>query len=177
MNFRISFLILIFVFCHPLFLNAQQKVDSLVKIHSPVKASIYSAILPGAGQFYNHKYWKIPVIYGAMAGLGYLAKTNNSRYTDFKTAYRYRIDGDSGTTDNYTDIYTDNDLKLLRDYYRRNRDLSLIFIGLFYVLNIVDASVDAHLYYFDISDDLSLNLAPAVYSQGGIGICLGLKLR
>ncbi len=139
---------------------AGQSSDSLVKLHSPIKASLFSAILPGAGQVYNRKYWKIPVIYGAFAGLGYLAKWNNERYQIYRKAYRFRIDGNPLTTDEFEGRYSDSDLKLIRDYYRRNRDLSLIFATLVYVLNIVDASVDAHLFYFDVSDNLSMQLTP-----------------
>jgi TM2 domain-containing membrane protein YozV len=155
-----------------------QNTDSLVRIHSPVKASLLSAALPGAGQFYNRKYWKVPVIYAAFGGLGYLAKWNDNRYRTYRNAYRLRIDGDPSTTDDFTNLYSDNDLKLLRDYYRRNRDLTLIFTGLVYVLNIVDASVDAHLFYFDISDNLSLHIAPSLspYQPApSAGIFFGLK--
>jgi hypothetical protein len=128
--------------------------------HSPVKATLLSMALPGAGQFYNRKYWKIPVIYGAFAGLGYLVKFNDDRFQTYRKAYILRIDGKPETVDDFVDRYSDADLKTLRDFYRRNRDLSYIFAGLVYVLNIVDASVDAHLYYFDVSDDLSLRLDP-----------------
>lgn len=155
-----------------------QKSDSLIRNHSPVKASVYSTLLPGAGQVYNRKYWKVPVIYAAFAGLGYLAKWNDDKYDIYRTAYRFRIDGNPETVDHFTDVYSDNDLKLLRDYYRRNRDLSLIFAGLVYVLNIVDASVDAHLFYFDVSDNLSMNIVPSVipYHRHALtGINIGLR--
>lgn len=173
------FALLFFTVTHflPLCSNAQN-TDSLVRSHSPVRASVYSAILPGAGQIYNRKYWKVPVIYAAFAGLGYLAKWNDDRYDTYRTAYRFRVDGNPETVDGFTEVYSDNDLKLLRDYYRRNRDLSLIFAGLVYVLNIVDASVDAHLFYFDVSDNLSLNISPSVipYRRSALtGINLGFK--
>ncbi len=160
------------------FCSYAQNTDSLARSHSPVKASLYSALLPGAGQVYNRKFWKVPVIYAAFAGLGYLAKWNDDRYDTYRTAYRFRVDGNPETVDGFTEVYSDNDLKLLRDYYRRNRDLSLIFAGLVYVLNIVDASVDAHLFYFDVSDNLSFNIAPEVYPDRhhpSAGICLKLK--
>jgi hypothetical protein len=155
-----------------------QPADSLLTRHSPAKASLLSAVLPGAGQVYNRKYWKVPVIYAAFAGLGYLAKWNHDRYDTFRSAYRFRVDGNPETTDDFTDLYSENDLKLLRDYYRRNRDLSLIFAGLVYVLNIVDASVDAHLFHFDVSDNLSMNLTPTVVPFAPkplTGINLGFK--
>lgn len=178
MSLRLTLLLFFFVaFCLPIS-SYSQNTDSLVRSHSPVKATVYSALLPGAGQVYNRKYWKVPVIYAAFAGLGYLAKWNDDRYDTYRTAYRYRIDGNPETIDNFTDVYSDTDLKLLRDYYRRNRDLSLIFAGLVYVLNIVDASVDAHLFYFDVSDNLSMNITPSVvpYNKTTLtGVNLSLK--
>lgn len=178
MAFRQSTLLFCAVILSFPFYSYSQNIDSLVRSHSPAKASLLSAALPGAGQVYNRKYWKVPVIYAAFAGLGYLAKWNDNRYDTYRTAYRFRVDGNPETVDNYTEIYSDNDLKLLRDYYRRNRDLSLIFAGLVYVLNIVDASVDAHLFYFDVSDNLSMNISPGImpYHRTSLtGINIGLK--
>ncbi|MBL0341749.1 MAG: hypothetical protein IPP71_12895 [Bacteroidetes bacterium] len=87
--------------------NAQVSKDSLSMRHSPTKASVLSAILPGAGQAYNHKYWKIPIIYAGFAGLGYLVKINNDDYKIYKEAYRFRLDGDESTTDSFVGIYSD----------------------------------------------------------------------
>ncbi len=121
-----------------------------------------SMVLPGAGQFYNKKYWKIPVIYAGFAGMGYLIHFNNELFQQYKEAYILRVDGDPNTIDEFADHYTDSDLQTLKNYYRRNRDLCIIVAGLIYVLNIVDASVDAHLFYFDVSDDLSLMIQPSI---------------
>ncbi len=145
--------------------KAQVKRDSLSLLHSPTKASIYSAILPGAGQAYNQKYWKIPIIYAGFAGLGYLAKINNDDYKIYKDAYRLRLDGDVNTVDGYVGVYSDQDLATLKNYYRRNRDLSLIGMSVLYILNILDASVDAHLFFFNVNDDLSLHIQPG-YKNG-----------
>ncbi|MEO5572338.1 MAG: DUF5683 domain-containing protein [Bacteroidia bacterium] len=138
------------------------KVDSVIVKHSPTKATLLSLILPGAGQFYNKKYWKIPVIYAGLAGMGYLVHYNNESYQQYKEAYNQRLDGDPGTIDPYVGIYSDDDLKTLKDYYRRNRDLSYIVGGVIYILNIIDADVDAHLFYFNVNDDLSMNLKPSI---------------
>jgi len=138
--------------------SPQSVQDSIERAHSPAKATVFSALLPGAGQFYNRKYWKIPVIYGAFAGLGYLIKFNNDRFQTYRDAFVLRTDGDPLTVDEFEGRYSESDLTTLKDFYRRNRDLSFIFAGLIYVLNIVDASVDAHLFYFDVSDDLSLRI-------------------
>ena len=138
------------------------KEDSLILKHSPTKATLLSLVLPGAGQFYNKKYWKIPVIYAGLAGMGYLVHFNNTRYQGYKKAYAIRLDTLSTTIDEYVDIYSNDDLKTLKDFYRRNRDLSYIVAGLIYVLNILDADVDAHLFYFNVNDDLSMNVQPSV---------------
>lgn len=140
---------------------AQAKTDSLVQSHSPRKATLLSMALPGAGQFYNKKYWKIPVIYAGFAGMGYLVHFNNSRYQLYKKAYILRVDDDPATIDEFVDQYSQDDLQTLKSFYRRNRDLSYIVAGLIYVLNIIDASVDAHLFYFNVNDDLSLNFQPS----------------
>jgi hypothetical protein len=127
------------------------------------RAAIFSAILPGAGQAYNKKYWKTAILYGGFAVLGTGIEYNNRYYKIFRTAYQYRIDNDTTTVDDYENIYPDDDALLLRkDYYRRTRDLLWIIGGVVYVLNIIDAYVDAHLSNFDISDDLSLKVSPAL---------------
>lgn len=146
------------------------------KIHSPKRATIYSAILPGLGQAYNKKYWKIPIIYAGFGTIGYFIGWNNKYYNTYKLAYSDLTDDDE-TTDSYNDLeatqYYDLDdptdfnnfksgLSKQQDYYRRNRDLLIISIVGFYGLNLIDASVDAHLFDFDISEDLSLNWQPSV---------------
>jgi hypothetical protein len=130
------------------------------KQHSPQRAAIYSAILPGTGQIYNKKYWKAPIVYAAFGTLGYFIHDNNSQYKQFREAYKIRTDNNSGTIDKFADKYTDENLKALRDYYRRNVELSIIMTAFVYILNIIDASVDAHLFGFNVSDDLSLNIEP-----------------
>jgi len=137
--------------------------DSLGTRSRANRAALFSAVLPGAGQFYNKKYWKIPIIYAGFLVLGYTIEFNNSNYKTFKTAYQYRVDGDSTTIDDYENIYPDPEALLVRkDYYRRTRDLLWIFTAGVYVLNIIDAYVDAHLSDFDVSDDLSMRTQPGV---------------
>lgn len=148
------------------------------KVHSPRKATIYSAILPGLGQIYNKKYWKVPLIYAGFGTIGYFINWNNDNYQLYKTGYRHLTDNDPNTQDylkieavrrNNYDLDNPNQFNNLKtaisrqqDYYRRNRDLLVIsFIG-FYGINILDASVDAHFMDFDISDDLSLNWQPSI---------------
>ncbi len=150
-------------------------VDS-VQVHSPKKATIYSAILPGLGQAYNKKYWKIPLIYAGFGTIGYFIGWNNGFYSTYKQAYRDLSDKDPNTNSHlkieaskYYDLENPTDslnfktgLSKQSEYYRRNRDLLIISMVGFYGLNIIDASVDAHLFDFDISEDLTLNWQPAV---------------
>ncbi len=152
--------------------------DNAEEIHSPKKAAIYSALLPGLGQAYNKKYWKIPIIYAGFGTLGYFISWNNKNYQVLKLAYSDLTD-DNDETDSYLDLeaakYYDldnesernqfeNGLNKQQNYYRRNRDLLIISTAAFYALNIIDASVDAHLFDFDISEDLSFNWQPAMRS-------------
>ena len=147
------------------------------RVHSPQKASIYSAVLPGLGQAYNKKYWKIPLIYAGFGTLGYFIHWNNSNYRTMKQAYVDFTDKNPETNSyrdlegaQYFDFTNPSDslnfktaLGKQQDYYHRNRDLLIIFTFAFYGLNIIDASVDAHFFDFDISEDLSLNWQPSMY--------------
>ena len=122
--------------------------SSLVKInvkqiHSAKKAALLSVAFPGAGQIYNKKYWKLPIIYAGAAGLIYSLQFNHSRYVKYRNAYKYRIDNDATTVDGYVGIYSDDNLNTLQKYYHRYRDLTVIGFAALYALNIIDASVDA----------------------------------
>jgi hypothetical protein len=163
-------------------LFAQEKNSDTLAItkaakHRANSAALYSAVLPGAGQVFNKSYWKVPVLYGGFAALVYFIDFNTKNYKTFKTAYLYRTDTLSSTVDAFPN-YTVSDLLVRKDYYRRNRDFCYILTGVVYVLNIVDAYVDAHLKDFDVSDDLSLRTVPylQVAMDGtpvaGISLCL-----
>ena len=166
--------------------NAQNEVADSLSIskseaeitvkHSPRKAAIYSAVLPGLGQAYNKKYWKIPLVYAGFGALGYFIYWNNDKYSVMKQAYVDFTDTDPNTN-SFLDIkgvqqfdFSKNSdrenfktiLNKQQDYYRRNRDLLIISIIGFYGLNIIDASVDAHFFDFDISEDLSMNWQPTL---------------
>jgi len=128
--------------------------------HSPKKAA-YLSIVPGLGQIYNKKYWKVPVIYAALGTATYFWIDNNNKYTTYLDAYIGRIDDDT-TNNMILPKYSTEDLRELKNYHWKYRDMSaLIFIGI-WALNILDATVDAHLYSFDISDDLSMRIQPEV---------------
>ena len=162
---------------------AQTPVDTTAKVHSVKKATLLSTFLPGAGQVYNKKAWKVPIIYAGFAGMAYLIKFNNDNYHKYNDALIARNDGDSTTVDTeFKDKYSDENLATLQDYYRSNRDLSIIVTSLIYVLNIIDAHVDAHLYTFNVNDNLSIKVEPEFqFNQIGTKISptsmLALKMR
>ena len=127
---------------------------------TPAKAAFYSAVLPGLGQAYNKKYWKIPLVYGAIGTSLYFYIDSNKKYHQFRDAYKRRLEG-------YTDdefSYLDNSRLIAgQKFYQRNRDFSTLFIVGFYVLNIIDANVDAALMQFNVDDRLSIK--PALYQN------------
>ncbi len=127
--------------------------------HSPATATILSTILPGAGQIYNKKIWKVPAVYALFGTFYFLVDWNNRGYIQFKRAIR------QWPKDEFGGIRTQEELKLYRDIYRKNRDLS--FLGLIgvYVLNIVDANVDGNLYNWSVSDDLSFRIEPSIINN------------
>lgn len=130
------------------------------KKHSPALASILSTVCPGAGQIYNRKYWKLPIVWGGVGAFGYLFISQNTLYQKYKRALIARLDDDPLTMDTQFPQYTDAQMLKLKENTNYNRDLMAVLTGLFYVLNIVDASVDGHLYEFDVSENLSINLEP-----------------
>lgn len=126
--------------------------------HSVQRAVRYSAMLPGLGQAYNRKYWKIPIIYGLGGFTVYTALQNQKLYLRHRDAYRLRTDGNTATVDEYEGIQTNRELQQNRDLYRQTRDLNWILTLGVYALNLVDATVDAHLFHFNVSDDLSVRV-------------------
>lgn len=130
---------------------------------SPKKALILSAV-PGMGQFYNKKYWKIPIVYAAIGGLVYVVDLNNRQYNRLQTAYLATVDDDPDTISEFVDTRLDNDqtLRNLRDSYDKNRQLSWFGLVAVYILGGVDAFVDGHLLDFDVSDDLSMKVKPNI---------------
>lgn len=132
------------------------------ELHSAHKATIYSLLLPGLGQAYNKKYWKIPVIYAGFGALTYSFIINKNEMDKFTEAYQYVTNNDSFPIDNeYIIRYPDpDDLLRGREFYRRRVELTVIFSAAWYLLNVVDAAVDAHFFDYNISDDLTLRLDP-----------------
>lgn len=119
---------------------------------SPSRAAFYSAVLPGLGQIYNKSYWKLPLVYGALGTGVYFYIRNQNQYDEFREIYRLRQSGIR--TDKYTGIDDERIVRAMRSV-QKNRDLSILITAALYILNIVDANVDAHLQQFNVSDDLS----------------------
>jgi len=132
--------------------------------HSPKKAT-YLALVPGLGQIYNRKYWKLPIVYAGFAVTGYFAYTNRIEYKNYKDAYvcasNAAVTGDT-CNNSLAQKYSVESLQSGMDYYRRNMELSYIFMGVWYILQMLDATVDAHLFYWDVSDDISIRAQPVV---------------
>lgn len=123
-------------------------------------ASIMSAVVPGLGQVYNKKYWKVPIVYGGLLTAGYFLKQNRDAYRELRTAYIAKVDTNPATVSNIN--LPASGLQSYMEFYRTRMEICYIALGMLYVLNIVDASVDAHLFTFDVSDNLSLKIMPEI---------------
>ncbi len=159
---------------------------------NPKKATMLSVALPGAGQIYNRQWWKVPILYAGAAALGYAVYWNNDVYIKYRNAYVDFIDDDP-TTNRYTEVIPDGyvisdeswfeeTLENRKDSYRRDRDLYIICMVGLYAINIIEANVAAHLYDFDVSDNLSLRVEPDlkydyVCDQTIIGVTLKFDIN
>jgi hypothetical protein len=150
---------------------SNSKSYAQIQKKSPKKAAILS-VVPGAGQFYTKKYWKIPIIYSALIASGYYINDNNNQYKFYKNTYLNRQDGIS---DNLN--YNNNELIVLKDFYKRNREISVMLFSLTYLLNIIDASVNAHLFEYEVNENLSIQIEPIkMIDFHHTGIALNFKL-
>lgn len=141
--------------------NVSMTDSALRKKHNPTIAGCLS-ILPGGGQIYNKKYWKLPIVYGALGISSYFVYDFAHQMVRYKNEFIYRRDGIKDKINPNFSIYTDENILALRSLYRRRMEIAVAVTAILYILNIVDAVVDAHLYYFDISDDLSLRVTPQI---------------
>lgn len=142
---------------------------------NPKKAGLYSAILPGAGQLYNHDYWKIPVIYAGIGVAGYFFVNNLDKYQSYRKAYIGRINNPY-PTDQYVNIYSSDQLQQLQNDYNKYLDLTVMLSALGYGLQVLDAITSAHLKNFDISRDISLRCRPVLVPGGaGMGIVMNFR--
>lgn len=122
---------------------------------APAKAAFYSAIFPGLGQIYNKRYWKLPIVYGAIGTSVAIYIYNNDQYHRYRDAYKRRLAGYSD--DEFQDLLSDESLINAQEQFQSNKELTLLVTAAIYILNIVDANVDAHLQQFNVSNDLTLN--------------------
>jgi hypothetical protein len=160
-----------FVFCYP---NDSTKWNkNTTKVHSPRKAAIYSAILPGLGQAYNKSWWKIPIIYGSMGAFAYFSDFNQKKYSYVRKNLIAQTDNDPNTV-NETGLPS-SQLSELKRQYKNRRDLCLAGMVAVYILQIVEAHVDAHLKTFDVSDNLTLNIKPIMGER--LYLTAGIKLN
>jgi hypothetical protein len=142
---------------------------------NPRKAALFAAVLPGSGQIYNRKWWKVPIVYAALGGMTWWTADNVRQYRVLRDEYKARVDENPATAPN--PIYARLDNQTIRDYrdlFRKYSEQSYIGLSFVYLLSITDAFVDAHMYRFDVSEDLSLQLQPKANATPGFGLSVGL---
>jgi len=135
-----------------------------------------SLVIPGMGQVYNQKYWKVPIIYGAGGFFAYFIGFNQHKYVLFRDAILKGVTGEPALIEGR--MYDFDDLDNGRDFYRRYRDLSVLGLGAIYLLNAIDAMIDAHFFSYDVSDDLSLDIRPTLLNSPDLTAeAVGLRIR
>jgi len=192
---RSSFVILFIIgllSCRPLFgqsvdtsgqatLSVQQPekkpIQPTFSLISPKRTGLYSAVLPGLGQAFNHQYWKIPVIYAGAAVAAYYIYDNRKNYNDFRSVYIGRISNDPDAFKQHPELTSISQVEDAMNYYRHYLDLSVVFSVAGYALQIMDAVVFANLKGFDISPDISLRVRPVIYNTGGAGLGLVMNFK
>lgn len=152
-----------------------ENIESYAKRYDPRKAMLYSAVLPGMGQTYNKKYWKLPIVYGGFAVLIYVVDAYQDQYLTYRQDLFYVVNEEPpnglGTTG-----YTEDQLRTLVDRSRRERDYFLILSGMWYILQLVDAHVDAHLKEFEVNPRMQVRLEPMMENTILTGRSTGIRL-
>lgn len=166
----------------PMVENVHTTDSILQKKHNPKVAVALSAVLPGAGQIYNKRWWKVPIIYAGFGASVYFICRFSHRMVIYRTEYRNRMQEHFDLLDPTLSNYDDESVLSMKKYYQRNMEIAVAATAIIYVLNLIDAAVDAHLFYFDISDDLSLQFAPylqpSTFSQpGSMGLTFAFHLK
>ncbi|MES2777953.1 MAG: DUF5683 domain-containing protein [Bacteroidota bacterium] len=160
--------------------NKKQKEIYCDTCFSPRKATLRSAIIPGWGQVYNKQVWKVPFVYAILGVTAGIFVVNVKEYNGLKAAYVLRVDtiaSNDTLIDPRYSVLSANSMKFYRDEYRKNVDLSVLVFIIGWGLNVIDATVSAHLKQFDVSDDLSLKIKPTFNMNGqtGVSLVFGLK--
>jgi hypothetical protein len=149
-------------------------LESYAARYDPRKAIMYAAIVPGLGQIYNKKYWKLPLVYGGFIGFGYGVSFYQKGYTKYKAELFDILDTGAPISDSG---YTEDQLRNIVDKYRRERDFMMILMAGMYLLQLVDAHVDAHLKEFDLNPNLHVRLQPVWETDMLTGRSVGLSLK
>ena len=147
---------------------------------SPARAAFYSAVVPGLGQAYNRKYWKIPIVYAALGTGTYFVVWNNQHYLDYQTAYKNRINGKPDDYDglNGNPYLSEDTLQSAQESYKQDRDLSILVTVGMYILQIVEASVNAHLLQHNVDDNLSFKprmIKNSINNKSVVGASINYK--
>jgi hypothetical protein len=141
--------------------KVNQSIENFFSEPNP-KTATYLALFPGLGQIYNRKYWKLPIVYAGFGVIGYFAFSNRDYYLQYKDAYTCKVNLGDDCEDPLAQNYTAQNLQTIRDGYRRNMELSFIIMGVWYILQMLDATVDAHLYYWEIDETTTLHVMPNI---------------
>jgi hypothetical protein len=161
-------------------ITPKEKEDRKLANKDANKAALMSAVVPGLGQIHNHSYWKLPILYAGGAVLGYLIYYNKREWNIYRDAYQIRSNGEL-YGDPIIDQYTLDQIKIIRDDYRRYFQMNVLFAAGLYTLNIVDAYVDAHLKTFDVNESLSMKVKPFFYTTNyshlASGLTISLRLK
>ena len=157
----------------------KELTESQIRIRNTTR---WAAIIPGSGQIINRKYWKTPLVYVSLGASVYFIIDNTNQMNEFKQAWIYETDEDEETVSELTDpngnLYSVSDLENGTYLFRRYRDLSYLALAGVYVLQIIDANVDAHMRFFDSNDDLSFSISPPYSGATGAGVWqVGLKIK
>lgn len=152
-------------------------IQSYAKRYNPTKAILYAAVVPGLGQIYNKKYWKLPLVYGGFYAIGYGINFYQKGYEKYKNQLFYNLENDySETEQNPESKYTTAQLRTLTDRYRRERDFMIILMGGMYLLQMIDAHVDTHLKEFDLNPRLQVSIEPTMEQNAMLGRQTGVAL-
>lgn len=159
-------------------LTTKKEVKDSINPLAPSKAAFYSAIFPGLGQAYNKKYWKIPIVFAAVGTGIYFIIDNNAKYNSYRNEYKARLLGTNDQNDpNFGRLSTESVIRGQK-FYQKNRDLSILITAGLYILNIIDANVDAHLLQYNVSDELTLRPQlnqNFLTNKHEVGLCLSYQ--